>query len=395
MNYRLLVLVLGTFIIGTDDFVIAGLLPGIANDMNVSIAAAGQLVTAFAIAFAIGAPVLGTLTFNVPVKTLLVISMIVFTIANGLSAIVTSVELLFVTRVIAALAAAVFTPLAMAASTSLVPDTMRGKALSFVIAGITIGLILGAPIGTWIGNTITWRYSFVFVAVVSLVTVIGVLIFLPRIEREASVSIKERLKSFNKIIVLTLSVSIIGTTGGFMTYTYIAPIITEITNIENISIFLLLLGIGALFGNLVGGYLTDRIGAPTTLKLSLFGFAILLAAFSLLTLLNPSTLAIILVGLISLLWGIPGFGMNPALNAFLISLNPTQASMILSFSASALYMGIGLGAIAGGGVISFSSVNYVGLGSAILVIVALIIFIFVNRAANKKRKTANPNGHNV
>ncbi|QQK76172.1 MFS transporter [Salicibibacter cibarius] len=390
MNYRLLILVLGTFIIGTDDFVIAGLLPNIASDMNVTIAVAGQLVTAFAIAYAIGAPVLGTLTFNMPVKTLLVLSMFVFTSANGLSAIVTSFELLFVTRVIAALAAAVFTPLAMAASTSLVPDTMRGKALSFVIAGITVGLILGAPIGTWIGNAMTWRYSFVFVAVVSFVTVIGILIFLPKIEREASVSIKERLKSFNKMIVLTLSVSVIGTTGGFMTYTYIAPIITEITNIENISIFLLLLGIGALFGNLVGGYLTDRIGAPTTLKLSLFGFAILLAALSLLPVLNPSTLAIVLVGLISLLWGIPGFGMNPALNAFLISLNPTQASMILSFSASALYMGIGLGAIVGGGVIRFSSVNYVGLGSSILVIVALMIFIFVNRAVNKKATTANP-----
>lgn len=382
MNYRLLILVLGTFIIGTDDFVIAGLLPGIANDMHVTIAVAGQLVTAFAIAYAIGAPVLGTLTFNMSVKTILVLSMFVFTIANGLSAIVTSFELLFVTRVIAALAAAVFTPLAMAASTSLVPDTMRGKALSFVIAGITIGLILGAPIGTWIGISITWRYSFVFVAVISLITAIGALIFLPKIEREASSSIKERLKGFNKIIVLTLSVSIIGTTGGFMTYTYIAPIITEITNVENISVYLLLLGIGALIGTLVGGYLTDLIGAPQTLKISLLSFAILLAAFSMLTFFNPSTLAIILVGLISVLWGIPGFGMNPALNAYLISLNPKQSSMILSFSASALYMGIGLGAFLGGGVISLSSINYVGISSGVLVFVALIIFISINKAAN-------------
>ncbi|MCM3453819.1 MFS transporter [Heyndrickxia oleronia] len=383
MNYRLLILVLGTFIIGTDDFAIAGLLPSIANNMHVTIAASGQLVTAFAIAYAIGAPVLGTLTFNIPVKTLLVLSMLVFTIANGLSAIVTSFELLFVTRVIAAVAAAVFTPLAMTASTSLVPETMRGKALSFVISGITIGLILGAPIGTWIGNSITWRYSFVFVAAVSLVTVIGVLIFLPKFEREASVSIKERLKSFNKIIVLTLSVNIIGTTGGFMTYTYIAPIITEITNIENISIYLLLLGIGALLGNLVGGYLTDRIGAPKTLKLSLLCFAILLAAFSMLTFLNPSTLATILVGFISVLWGVPAFGMNPALNAYLISLNPKQSSMILSFSASALYMGIGLGAFLGGGVISLSSTNYLGISSGVLVFVALIIFISVNKTAEK------------
>lgn len=164
-----------------------------------------------------------------------------------------------------------------------------------------------------------------------------------------------------------------------MTYTYIAPIITAITNIENISVFLLLLGIGALFGNVVGGYFTDRIGAANTLKLSLVGFAILLAAFSVLMLLNPSTLSIALVSLVALLWGIPGFGMNPALNSYLISLHPNQASMILSFSASALYLGIGLGAVIGGGVISISSIDYVGLASGILVVIALVVFTAVDQ----------------
>ncbi len=379
MNYRIFILVVGTFIIGTDDFVIAGLLPNIAEDMNVSIAMAGQLVTAFAIAYAMGAPVLGTVTFNMPLKVLLVCSMSVFTIANGLSAIVISFEWLFVTRVVAAFAAALFTPLAMAASASLVPARMRGRALSFIIAGITVGLIVGAPIGTWIGNTISWRYSFALVFLVSLITTIGLFIMLPKMEREAYISLKERLKSFNKTILLTLSVSIIATTGGFMTYTYIAPIITTITGVENISIFLLLLGIGALFGNLVGGYLTDRIGATKTLMLSLTGFGMLLIAFSVLTLLNPSTLSIVLVSILALLWGIPGFGMNPALNSYLISLNPNQASMVLSFSASALYLGIGLGAVMGGGVISISSIDYVGLISGVLVGIALLIFIVVQQ----------------
>ncbi len=387
MNYRLLILVLGIFIIGTDDFVIAGLLPHISNEMNVTIATAGQLVTAFAIAYAIGAPLFGTLMMNLPLKSLLVISMLMFAIANTLSSVVTSYEMLFLTRILAALAAAIFTPLAMTASASLVPDKMRGKALSFILAGITMGLVLGAPIGTWLGNVFTWRYSFVFVAVVSFITVIGVLIFLPKIEREAELTIRERLKGFNKIILLTLCVNIIGTTGGFMTYTYIAPIITGITNVENISIFLMLFGIGALFGNLVGGYFTDKIGAPKTLKLSLGGFAILLAAFSLLSLLNPSTFAIIMVSIVAILWGIPGFGMNPALNSFLISLNPKQTQMVLSFSASALYIGIGLGAFVGGGVISISSVNYVGIGSSVLVLIALVLFTFINRTANKKVKS--------
>src|SRR5690625_621789 len=141
MNYRLLILVLGTFIIGTDDFVIAGLLPHIADDMNVTIAAAGQLVTAFAIAYAVGAPLFGTLTMNFPLKSLLIISMLVFAIANALSAVVTSFEMLFFTRILAALAAAIFTPLAMTASANLVSDKMKGKALSFILAGITIGLV--------------------------------------------------------------------------------------------------------------------------------------------------------------------------------------------------------------------------------------------------------------
>ncbi|WP_152657976.1 MFS transporter [Oceanobacillus sp. CFH 90083] len=383
MYYRLLILVLGTFIIGTDDFVIAGLLPAISNDMDVSIAAAGQLVTVFAIAYAIGSPLFGTLTMNLPLKALLILSMLLFAVANALSAVVTSFEMLFLTRIVAALAAAVFTPLAMTASASLASDKMRGKALSFILAGITIGLVLGAPIGTWIGNALTWRYSFIFVSLVSFITVIGVLVFLPKMEREAELTIRERLKGFNKIILLTLCVNIIGTTGGFMTYTYIAPIITGITNVENISVFLVLFGIGALLGNLVGGYFTDKIGAAKTLKLSLGGFAILLAAFSFLSLLNPSTFAIVMVSIVAILWGIPGFGMNPALNSFLISLNPKQAQMVLSFSASALYMGIGLGAFIGGGVISVSSVNYVGLGSGVLVLIALMLFIFVYRAANK------------
>lgn len=142
MNYRLLILVLGTFIIGTDDFVIAGILPSIAADLDVSIVAAGQLVTAFAFAYAIGAPVLGTLTIHLPIKNLLLLSMLLFAISNGLSVIVPSFEWLFATRIAAALSAALFTPIAMAASASLVPESHKGKALAVITAGITIGLIL-------------------------------------------------------------------------------------------------------------------------------------------------------------------------------------------------------------------------------------------------------------
>ncbi|MGM1046446.1 MAG: MFS transporter [Bacillota bacterium] len=385
MNYRLFILVLGTFIIGTDDFVIAGILPSIAEDLDVSIVAAGQLVTAFALAYAIGAPVLGTLAFNLPLKRLLILSMLVFTVSNGLSAIVPSFEWLFVTRILAALSASLFTPLAMAASARLVPESKRGKALSFITVGITLGLILGAPIGTWIGNVLNWRYSFLLVTIMSLITTIGIMMILPTIEREETVSLKTRLRSLNSQVLLTLTVSIIATIGGFATYTYIAPILNKITTLHNISWFLLLFGIGSLFGNLIGGYGTDRIGASTTLKMSLGGFSIILISFSLLTLLTPGYTTIVLASIVALLWGIPGFALNPALNSYLISLNPSQASMTLSFSASALYLGIGLGAIIGGGVIRVSSIDYVGLVSGILVGIALVMFMVIQKLCIKKQ----------
>lgn len=379
MNYRLLILVLGTFIIGTDDFVIAGILPTIAADLDVSIVTAGQLVTAFAFAYAIGAPVLGTLTIHLPIKRLLLFSMLLFAISNGLSVIVPSFEWLFATRIAAALSAALFTPIAMAASASLVPESHRGKALAMITAGITIGLILGAPIGTWVGQEWGWRFSFLLVTSISLITFVGILFLLPKVEREQKLSIKASLSGLHTHVWLTLSVSIIATVGGFATYTYIAPILHKITALQNISWFLMLFGIGSLAGNLLGGYGTDRIGAAKTLRMSLGGFSLILLSFSLLPLLTPGMMTIVLVSIVSLLWGMPEFALNPALHSYLISLHPNQASLVLSFSASALYVGIGLGAIVGGGVISLSSIDYVGLVSGILVGIALAIFVFLTR----------------
>lgn len=387
MNYRLFILVLGTFMIGTDDFVIAGILPSIAEDLDVSIVSAGQLVTAFALAYAIGAPVLGTFTINLPLKKLLIISMLIFALSNTLSALVSSFEALFATRIIAALSAALFTPLAMAASASLVPESKRGKALAMITAGITLGLILGAPIGTWISHEFNWRFSFLLVASGATVTTLGILFTLPAIKREKSVTLKARLKSLNLDVITTLCVSVIATVGGFATYTYIAPILSKITALQNISLFLLFFGIGSFFGNLLGGYSTDRIGASKTIKLSLGGFSIILTFFSFLSWLPPSYLTIILASIVALLWGIPGFALNPALNSYLISLNPNQASMTLSFSASALYLGIGLGAMLGGGIIKLSSIEYIGLASGVLVTGALILFIMIQKRIEKSKGT--------
>lgn len=361
MNLRILILALGTFIIGTDDFVIAGILPVIAADLNVSVAAAGQLVTSFSLAYALGAPILGTVTSHYPRKKLLMLSMLLFSLANALSVLAPSFTWLLVARIITALAAAMFTPVAMAVASDLAPPAKRGKALSFITAGLTVGIVLGVPIGTWIGALFGWRMTFLMVALVGLLTWFGVKWMLPSVASSPNVSMKERLAALNPQILLMMSVSIFGGMGGFMVYTYISPILQEITDASPgmIGWFLVLLGIGSIAGNLVGGYATDRFGARKTLVSALTAFAVLLTLFSALMLLPTGKAAPLLAAIACIMWGFAGWAYNPAMNSYLIALKPSHASMILSFGTSTMYLGIGLAGIAGGLVIDLGSIVHV------------------------------------
>lgn len=386
MKYRIVILALGTFIIGTDDLVIAGILPSIAHDLEVSISMAGQLVTVFAFAYALGAPVLGTLTAHLQQKKLLTTSILLFSIANGLSVIVPSFGWLFITRILAALSAALFTPIAMTTASKLASQKSKGKALSVITAGLTVGIILGVPIGTWIGTTFGWRITFLFIAIIGIITAIGINWLLPVMEKEADIPLKKRLMSLNTHVMLTLVVGIMSTTGGFMLYTYIAPILQKTTNIEYtmISWFLVLFGIGSIFGNIAGGYGTDRYGAKKTLILSLLFFAMTLFSISLLMLFPVNWLIILLSVLICALCGFAAWALNPALNVHLISLNPKQASMILSFSASSLYLGIGLGALVGGLVINRISIIHIGWVGGVFVCIGLLLFLVIQQIFKNK-----------
>jgi len=372
-------------VIGTDDFVIAGILPSIAKDLNVSVAAAGQLVTAFSLAYALGAPVLGTLTTNLQRKHLLTVSILIFSIANALAVIVPSYGWLFVTRIIAALAAALFTPAAMAVASNLASPSARGKALSFITAGLTVGIVLGVPIGTWIGTLLGWRMTFLMVAIVGLITFIGVARILPKIESAPDVPLKSRLSALDSRVILTMCISVFGGAGGFMVYTYISPVLQRITNVDAAMIgwFLVLIGFGSIIGNLVGGYSTDRWGAKNTLTGALSVFGVLLVCFSLLMLLAENWLTIILAAIACILWGFAGWAFNPALNTYLISLKPNQASMIMSFSTSTMYLGIALAGFVGGLVINIGSIIHIGWIGGMFTGAALVLFFIVQRISVK------------
>lgn len=388
MNYRILIFALGTFAIGTDGFMIAGILPSIAHDAGVTVAAAGQLVTAFAVVYAVSSPILGALTTSIPRKRLLVWSLVLFSISNGISAIAPSFGWLFVSRITAALGSSLYTPNAMAAAVSLVADNQKGKALAIVNTGLTVATVLGVPFGTWIGSSMSWRLTFGIVAILGVIAALGVQLTLKKaIQTPPPVGLQQRLAMLgNKQIALVLSASLIVTIGGFTVYNYIAPILHEITHInpESLSWFLLLSGLSSVIGNIMGGYFSDRFGSVKTLRVSIMAFCLSLAAFSLLMII-PVGYAIVWTCAVVIAWGIAAWALNPPLNSHLIGLAPNAATVLFSLSVSVLYLGIGLAAVIGGLVLEYISVKYLGFVAGLFEVFALgILFLCSRNVAGKK-----------
>lgn len=223
---RIFVLALGTFALGTDVFVIAGILPDIARDLNISVSAAGQQVTVFAIVYAVASPVLATLVSNFSQKRVLLYSLIGFILANVLCAMAPEYWTLMAARIMTAAFAALYTPSAYAAAASVAPPEKRGKALSMVLAGLTLSIVFGVPFGTWVGQTFGWRSTFLIVGLLGFVAFLGLASFLPEIPSPPVFSLKEKFKIINNSQLLTaLSVTTLALAGLSTVYAYIAPLL--------------------------------------------------------------------------------------------------------------------------------------------------------------------------
>ncbi|MBO0792300.1 MAG: MFS transporter, partial [Ktedonobacteraceae bacterium] len=189
MRFRILVLALGTFAIGTDGLVIAGILPAMAHDLRISVDTAGLLVTGFAWIYALGSPVLATATGRIPRKQLLLSGLVVFLSANILAALATNFWLLLAARVLAALGAALYTPVASTVASAMVPPEMRGRALAIVLAGMTVATVMGVPLGIIVAAQFGWQMTFWVVAALSIIAFIGVLALLPAVANPPAVGL--------------------------------------------------------------------------------------------------------------------------------------------------------------------------------------------------------------
>ncbi|MBB3104912.1 MFS transporter [Azomonas macrocytogenes] len=257
-----LALAMGGFGIGTGEFATMGLMPNMAQNLAISEPQVGHVISSYALGVVIGAPLLAILGARLPRRLLLMLLMLFFAIGNFASAMAPGYESLMLFRFIAGLPHGAYFGVASLVAASMVPPHKRAKAVSRVLAGLTLAMLIGNPIATWLGQLLSWRYAFGMVGAIALVTTVLVFIFLPRNAEATHSNPKSEIQSFNRSQVwLALGISSIGFAGMFCVFGYLAPTLLEVTGVSEgwIPFALAAFGLGGISGNLVGGWLFDKL----------------------------------------------------------------------------------------------------------------------------------------
>src|SRR3954466_13123246 len=279
----LLALAIGAFGIGTTEFVVMGMLPQVAAGLEVSISAVGLLISAYAIGVVVGAPTLTALGVRFTPRQTLVALMVLFTVGNLLSALAPGYGALVAARVFTALGHGAFFGVGAVAARRLVPKEKATQAISLMIAGLTVANVVGVPLGTFVAQQLSWRLVFAAVAGIGLVTISGLLAWMPRVAGEPS-DLRSELSAFRRRGVwLVLGLTMVGFAALFAVYSYVSPILTELAGIPEgwVTPILGLFGAGTTVGTLAGGRLGDRFGL-SFVAVGLAGTAVVLAGFALL-----------------------------------------------------------------------------------------------------------------
>jgi predicted MFS family arabinose efflux permease len=389
MDSRLLWLAGGAFAIGTGSLIVTGILPNLAAGFGISVDAAGLLLTAFAIAYAVGSPVLSTLFGNLERKFVLAGSLAVFAAANLAGAFATDFSHLMLARIVMALAAGVYMPAANAVAVTLVPPERRARAIALVTGGMTVALILGVPFGTAAAAAGGWHLAFLLVALFGALALVGVLWKLPMGLPRGTNTMAERLAVARRgDILLALATTMLWTTGAFTLYGYIAPFLANHGGITGLWLgaALVVSGIGSALGNQFGGIASDRYGPERTLTVVLTILAGALAAFSLVAVTLPPSAAIFVLPAILVVWSAAGWAGHPSQMSRLAAMAPQAAVIALSLNASAMYIGIAAGSVLGQQTIRLAGTNWLGFVGAACEIVALgLLLIALRRRAPAPR----------
>lgn len=378
---RVLVLAVGTFAVITGNYVFIGVLGGLASDLSVSVGLAGQLVTIFALTNAVGSPVLVSLAGNVPRRRLLVGAAVVYAAATLVVPLLPTFGLVAGSRVVAAAAAAVFTPVAAAVATTFVPEEKEGQALAIVNSGLTFAFVAGIPLGTVIGGRFGWRATFLFAGGLVVLMAVVTRLVLPVVGTLQTTDLRSLAIVTRPRIALDVGLTALGFTTVFVAQSFIGPVLRSMTGFgePGVGALQVVLGAAGLAGVVVGGTGADTrdttrllVGIFVALTLGMLPFSLFAGA-------GGGTVAVAGAVAAMVLGGVGLFALIPVQQYRLVRRAPGQRGVVLALNAAALFLGQAVGTAIGGAVVAVTSLASLGYVGAAIGIVSLGVVVATRR----------------
>lgn|SRR5690606_19623115 len=389
MKKSLYALMLGGLGIGITEFVMMGLLPDIANDLGITIPEAGHLISSYALGVVIGAPLLVALSGKYPPKNILLFLMVLFTVFNGLSAFSPSYTSLLISRLLAGLPHGAFFGVGSVVASRLAPKGKEAQAISIMFAGLTLANIAGVPLGTYIGHHYSWRLSFAVIILVGLITLIAIQYWMPVLPANKTTSLKTQMDFFKRkeswLMILMIA---IGTGGLFSWYSYIAPLMTEVSGFSanSMTYILILAGTGMLVGNIFGGKLADKISPAKA------SFVLLLTMVTSLLIVHFVSYNQVLSLIMTFVTGAVAFALSAPIQMLMINNAKGSEMLAAATSQAAFNIGNALGAFLGGLplVFGFGYTSTQLVGASMAFIGAIIAWVLIGMFRNRKPEIQNP-----
>jgi len=390
MPIALFALTLSAFAIGTTEFVIVGLVPTIAQDLGVTLPSAGLLVSLYALGVAVGAPVITALTGRWNRKWVLLSLMSLFIIGNVLAWMAPNYASLMTARILTGLAHGVFFSIGSTIATSLVSKDKEASAIAIMFTGLTVALVTGVPLGTFIGQTFGWRATFLTVAALGTIALIGSALLVPKnLKKSAPATFRQQLEVItHPRLLLVYAMTAVGYGGTFTAFTYLTPILEDVSGFAPgmVSLLLLVYGISVATGNIWGGKLADRLGPTSALYIIFGGLAAILFVLTF-TAYNPIAAVITL-----LVWGAFAFGNVPGLQVYVVQLaerfTPHSVDVASGLNIAAFNIGIAGGAWLGGHVVEDMGLMNTPWIGGVIVLSALLLTRISSTLDNREPATA-------
>ncbi|MFP3919475.1 MFS transporter [Lysinibacillus telephonicus] len=378
---KIYILAIVSFLVGTSEYIISGILDTIADSLEITLAAAGQLITIFSLVYAIFTPILMGITSSIDRRKLMIFSLGLFVIGNILAFILPGYGLFVVARIVMALGAGMVVVTALTIAAKIAPEGKQGSAIATVVMGFTASLIIGVPLGRIISSLLGWKVIFGGIALLGILAMIIIRASIPLIKGDKPVRLVKQLALLKKRrVTIGLAITFFWLGGYSIAYTYLSPYLLNVSGIEEklLSGVLLIFGIASLFGSKFGGFSTDRWGVQKTL---LGGMSLHVIMLILLSLVTNSYISVLII---LVLWSFAAWSSGPTQQYNLATIEPESSGILLGLNQSVMQLAMAAGAGIGGIFVenvSLSSVTWIG---ALGVTIAIVVTLALSRAQLSK-----------